>query len=836
MFLNIAMVKFSSPRAAFLLHLVVCAVLQTETSADECTSTCDTLYLLHVVPYHDSDEHSGWDKGLEVIPAGFLATQHINSSPDLLRGHKLAIINIESEACARNTAPLDGYVELFSKLSSSEQKCVFGVIGLYCSSVTSVIAPLLSHPRFGYIQLTSSTSPLLHTTKNFPYLFSVVTSSEVYSRAVMAMMDEFNWTRISVIFDFDELVFRSSGLRFAKLIDTTPELDLLTNVPFLNQSNQATKMFDEILKTASRLSYLSVTVEESGMIMCEAYHRHLVWPDYVYIFPDRTVAEIMSYSKKNKSCSEDIMLSAIEGIFILQYRLFVSNNTTLLSGKMYQSYYDEYMEALDISASKIGMDLKENEYANTLYDQVWAFALAMNNSMDKINISLNGSFKNIVNRTPDIRRILAKELRNISFQGASGTIRFDNENQEVQTVVDIYQVRNGQQVLIAVFESYPRRVSFQDNFDKQPIPPDSFEHKAYMIAIELRVTVLILQGLLLIILFISTTALIYWRKRPVIKSTSLYISFIILIGCLLMCISPILNTIFTTPTAVLCNVDLWCSLNGISIVVVALLFRLLRIVYVFRSFHSTGKFWSDMFLVLYITLTSCIMIVFLLVWLAVDHVRLVTKSVYINSAHPPFYLNFTSCSSNHFEVWLAVAYTWIGLLLIIVLCLAIKTRHIKHKNFKDTKKVNAFIFSICIIVAISIPLVHLLIAVNIVIGAYILKWLSFFTIVSICQLLLFFPKYVPLLCTKSSRQRTTTFSRQGTTTFPSQRTMTISRQRTTSFSSQRTTSFSSQRTMLSSSKRTTTFPSQRDMTFSRQGTTSFPSQTSGSVRITTCSY
>lgn len=702
------------------------------------------------MPYPDPDENSGWDRGLEVIPAGYLATQHINNSPDILRGEKLELINIDSGACASSSrSPLGGFVDLFNNVSTSKLNCVFGVIGLYCSSVTNVIAPLLSHPKFGYIQLTSSTAPLLRNTKLFPYLFSVVSSSDVYSSAVIEMMAEFNWKRISVVYDFDEISFRSTGQNFAKLIRTTPELNLIADIPITKASDQITRMFKEIVQRESRVNYFAVTIEESGRIMCEAFQNRSLWPGYVYIFFERNVSQIISY---NKTCSKQDMLSAIEGIFILQYRLFVNNNAILLSGKTYQSYYDGYLEALDRYASKTKIELKENEYANTLYDQVWAFALAMNNSMDKIDTSINDSFKNIINFTPEIRRILAEQLRMVSFQGVSGAIRF-NERQEVQTSVEIYQVQKGQQVLIGMFDS---KIGFLDDFDKQSMPKDSFSTEFYVAPLWLRVPVLILQVLLFTMLLMSAIALIYWRKKPEVKSTSLFISFVILIGCLLMCVSPILTNIFTKASVftALCNVDLWFSLNGISIVVVALLFRLLRIVHVFRSFHSTGKYWSDTFMLLYIGLTSCIMVMLLLVWTAVDHVKLLPKPVYQSSARPPFYLNYMFCSSNHLEVWLGLSYAWIALLLVVVLFLAIKTRHIKHKHFKDTKKVNAFIFSICIIFSIFIPLSRLLEVVNIVIGAYIFKWLSYFTIVFMCQLLLFLPKYAPLIYANCDRGRT----------------------------------------------------------------------------------
>ena len=735
-----------------VFSLLACAFVHRVPSAEASTTPCNTIYLLHVVPYPDRAKLSGWDRGLEVIPAGHLATKHINNHTDILRDQKLEVIDIASEACAITT-PLDGYVELFSKVASSEQRCVFGVIGFYCSSVTTITVPLLSHPGFGYVQLTSSTSPLLRNTEKFPYLFSVITSSQVYNRAIIAMMTEFNWMKISVAFNSLEIYFRSTGKSFAELIKNTPGVTLLANIPITRSRDQISRLFDGLVRKESRISFLSVSVEESSKILCEAFHRGFLWPGYVYILQEKELLDIISFNEK---CSVEEMLLAVEGIFIYEYRLYVRNNTILSSGKSYQSYHKEYLEALDKFAKETGLKLMENEYANSLYDQVLAFALAMNKSMDKIDLKINDSFTNIISLNPSIRHILAEELRSVSFQGASGAIIFD-ERQEAQTFLDIYQVKNGHKVLIGYFDSYEQEISFVYNFDKQKIPPDSFRRVPYIIPLWLRVPAMIIQGLLLTMLLISTLAFIYWREKPEVKSTSLYISMVILTGCLLMCISPIVNNIFTTSVTFtfICNVELWFSLNGFSILMVALLFRLLRIVHVFHSYHSTGKYWSDAFLLLYISLFSCVMVGLLLMWTVADHIHLMTKSVYIPSAHPPFYLEYRYCSCQYIGMWLALCYSWIGLLLICVLFLAIQTRHIKYRHFKDTKKVNAFIYSICIVFTTFISLSHLFEMVNIIIAAYLFRWFSYFTIVLMCQLFLFLPKFVPLLYNYFIRERHT---------------------------------------------------------------------------------
>ena len=65
---------------------------------------------------------------------------------------------------------------------------------------------------------------------------------------------------------------------------------------------------------------------------------------------------------------------------------------------------------------------------------------------------------------------------------------------------------------------------------------------------------------------------------------------------------------------------------------------------------------------------------------------------YVPSATPPHYQVSVCCNSKHREIWFLVTYLYSGILVILVMFLATQTRHIKKEHFKDTKKVNLFIF------------------------------------------------------------------------------------------------------------------------------------------------
>jgi len=140
-------------------------------------------------------------------------------------------------------------------------------------------------------------------------------------------------------------------------------------------------------------------------------------------------------------------------------------------------------------------------------------------------------------------------------------------------------------------------------------------------------------------------------------------------------------------------------------------------------------------------------VLILILWTAIDIIHLETSEMYVPNAQPPYYMATTRCSSTNLGVWLAVAFSYTGVIILLVMFLAIQTRHVKLQNFKDTKKVNAYIFTTVIVLAIVLPLWYVFdTRVNSLIGGHIALTVGFLSVGVFCQLLLFAPKTIPLLC------------------------------------------------------------------------------------------
>ena len=266
-------------------------------------TSCSTLYLLNVVPYPDDGENAGWDRGLDLVPAGHLAAEQINNHSELLSGYKLELVDIDSESCGRSTITkgvVNLHTELVTPILNNRSSCVVGIIGLYCSMVTNALAPIVSRPGVDYVKLAASTSPKHRYDPIFRDVFHTIASSSVFNEAVIKMMMTFNWRRIGLIHDALGFYFKTTSNDFARRAASRSDIELIVRAPietslqsthgrFSIISDSITDTFNIINNQEVRISYWSVTVDESSFLLCEAFKRHYLWPGHVYILQERSV-------------------------------------------------------------------------------------------------------------------------------------------------------------------------------------------------------------------------------------------------------------------------------------------------------------------------------------------------------------------------------------------------------------------------------------------------------------------------------------------------------------------------------------------------------------------
>jgi gamma-aminobutyric acid type B receptor len=715
------------------------------------------LQLLNVQPYPDDGVFAGFDRGLDLVPAAHLAATEINNRSDILAGFDLQVIDIDSEACGRGTI-IKGLVNVYRELVSQApgSQCLVGVMGLPCSSVTNVLAPIIGHQNIGYVTLANSVSPAHRNIEEYPNLFHTISSSSVHNIVLISLMQNFEWNRIGVVYDSLSIFYRTTANDFVQRAKNI-EIELSVNVP-ITTSGSVSEAFNIINseEARARVTYWLGNDDQNALCLCEAYQREFIYPGHVFIlrYNEKIMENILN---ANTTCSMDQLLHAMDGVLLIDYRLYVDDNTTLHSGWSYNEFRKRYANQLDEFASEINESLSINVYANSVYDQVWTYALALNNSIPLIQSKgLSLSDYTVGDTGPGaISSIIRHNLMNLSFQGASGWIEFNKDN-EIPSFVNIFQVINGTITLIAIYDPIMQNITFLMNIQER-IPSDTFETIYILLPRWLVGSIFTAQVILFCLITTNSLLLFLWRKEREVKATSPVLSVLMMIGCYLLWGLPVIlmvsrTVVITNKTAhaFLCNFEAWLQI-GPDFIFATLLLRMLRIQQIFRNKPMTemSNYWKDKYLVIYILAICTGKLILLIILTAIHPSRPDSSIQYVAPTHGlPYLAETVHCSSGAPQVWLITTLLYSGVLLFMVMLLAIMTRHIRNDVYKDTKKVNVFIFSITLLLPVAIILWFLSLESSIEIENRIGEWLASFAISMLCQVCIFVPKLLPLAVKK----------------------------------------------------------------------------------------
>ena len=707
-----------------------------------------TLPLLALVPLAETTELSDQPSYQVLLTAAQLAADKINMRNDILPGYKLELVPANAETCNHSlvTEALGNFVRRVTDRDS-----IVGVVGLLCSTVTQAVSPLAGRPEIDRLQISAgATSPVFTDEKEYPRLYRMIPSSATYNDAVLALMTEFKWRNISVVRDVTLVQHTTAADDFVKKVMEKDEFKLV----FLGEVTPtfSTSPIQNLVQKAARVIYASVTASEARGLLCESYWSGRRWPEFVWLFHDLSFEELMD---STENCSSDTMLSALEGVFFLQYSLQPNSNTTLVSGQTYSEYHRKLQEHM--------AGAKENRDANALHDSIWAFALALNNSISEGLESCESELD-----MSNVSTLVERNLKTVNFSGALGEIAF-NDKREVVTIVDIFHVSEGKQIKVGQYDPLSENVTIQ--LHPETIPSDDFGVRMGLISIAYPIVTFIIAAVLILFTTIILGLFIYYWNKPSIKASSPFLSLLILAGCYMLYIECLLagaGELIPEHFGSFCLAQVWFAAISVQLIYSALFMRLLRIYRLFFNiFEKPGKIWSNqaMFVLTFIPVSVTTLL--LTLWSAVDPIFTGrTPRAFDPTSDPPSYRVEIFCDvrSGQLIVWLSVIlYGVNGLTVVAVAILATLTRKIHLDCFKDTKQVNAFVFSTIMCLCIWLPYVIVFGQAQLIIipeAAYTFSVLPYILIPFLCKMFLFIPKILSARHQKtiSSRRRTTKYS------------------------------------------------------------------------------
>ena len=670
-----------------------------------------------------------------LLPAAELAADKINARDNLLPGYRLELIPADTETC-NETRIIESYRSFvkYTASASNQPFNVVGVTGMICATVTQAISPLAGRPDIELLQISAGTSPpSFADTGTYPRLYRVISSSAVQTDALLALMEAFQWRRIGIVSDYTLIDYIGSADNIITKVSQNPNLEL-TDSELISSPRSVVPALSNAISNAAKIMYVSAPAEEACKLLCAAYKQGRIWPTYVWIFRSLRVEDFRTFVCNNDSTA---IMKAVDNVFFINYKFETSlQDEPLVSGDTYQDYRQEYHRRLG-SKSVAGY-----LHANALHDSVWAFALALNSSLDTLT---SQDLVNYQLGKSNVTSIIESNIRDLNFSGTLGQIYF-TDKREAETMVDILQVKNGSAVQIGYYNPQSQNLALQLQLLPKTIPKDDFERVRRRTNPAAPIVTLTVTAMLIVATTVVLFLFLYHWNKPAIKATSPFLGLVLLFGCYVLYMAVLLVAIreYNNSFGQLCQAIFWFGYIGIELVYATLFARLLRIYRLFfHIFEKPGLRWSDWSMTILILLIVSLPFLLLLLWSTVDPVITTKVLSFDTSTIPPFYSLTPFCGSRFFWVWISlIYYVYVSFTILAVCILAVMTRNIKRESFKDTKKINAFVFISILALIICDTYSSTLAGAGLeqLELAYTFDFLPYMVIAVFCKVFLFLPK------------------------------------------------------------------------------------------------
>ncbi len=262
----------------------------------------------------------------------------------------------------------------------------------------------------------------------------------------------------------------------------------------------------------------------------------------------------------------------------------------------------------------------------------------------------------------------------------------------------------------------------------------------------------VLEAIVCSILITLTLILyIYYRNEPEVKATSWSLSLLMFLGCYLITLYLIIFTIRSMyPPKVafelhICPLLVWLSAVGTSypLILAVLMVKLLRVYRIFYYYSHVGRLCSDTALAAYVLLLLSPIILSLIVMTSLKAYRWSEKTITHLDRVEVLYV----CVGD-LGPYYTVNASCIIALTVGVMVAAIKTRKLRHKHFRDAKKVNVFAFLVVLSGLSSLIMYKLFSDRSLYLPAYITIHVIHCSFIALCLGFLFTPKLTPILLRK----------------------------------------------------------------------------------------
>jgi gamma-aminobutyric acid type B receptor len=706
-----------------------------------------------MAPFPDGELTRGWARGPSLYPAAVVAAREINNRSDILPGFNLKLIKVDSGCSVESKVTISFLRDIYENRGHQ----VVGIIGPGCSAAALRVSTFTKKREVSLIHVTpSATSPELEDPeRNTTY--ATISSALSYVQSFIKLMEHNKWNNIATLQDEGRTYFKQTHSGFKNAVGRVESSKILFTGNLLQGDDESIIPLEGLQSSRARVVMVFAGGGVAAQLLCNAFHRDMLFPNFQWIFHDRTKKQLVKAVAEFRvgntfiACTKEDMIAATNGVILNHFHLEQKDRDRVLPlfQKTYNDYYADYLEELN------GTD--SIDYGNAYHDAVWAMALALHNASES-EVDLTTYTYNRIDDT----KMIANYLSQVHFYGMSGPISFQNDTRSVKTVIDIKRLSNGTEQVIGTFDR-SRESSLDLVRDDDIFIKDHYEEKHIRIHAGIGIVLILLTVVLIVLTFLLQLANTFWYNYHTIKATSPNITHLVFSGCYLFSIALLILSVqetFLFPAeihqivyAVLCNMFTWCFLLGYSLIFSTICTKIWRVYRLFKHFSNArpGLFLSDNSLIFFVIFFLVVDTIICLTWNLVDPWTI--KMTVEPSLHgtPTLFIR-SECTCEHVTEWVIVIALYKGTIMLLLVALSILNRRIKRKDFRHTRKINILIYSTTMLIGVGMPLYFLLKHISIYIGYVILSTILLST-VFFSILTLFLPPVLPILKFKVTGER-----------------------------------------------------------------------------------
>lgn len=667
----------------------------------------DSLYLLSLLPYPSDvpSLHPSWDGAPDVIPAAYLAVDHINNSSSVLPNYQLELVN-EDGGCDITNKAVVNFVK--HAVHGAKTRPIVGILGGGCSASTLAVSPLLTIDQgaLSLVNIHLAASPLLENRTLYTNSFSIVGSSYGYVQAIAALMQETGWRRIAVLYEEERVFFRSTYTVLKQnLTNHISDAEIVFSALVSNEFEVPISQMKEKLV---RIILVLTSAQLARTILCLASHLNMHYPAYQWVIVNRDLSAFKNRNvtveiggKKHLCHASSIPKALDRGIF-LNYRLnALDENKTAESNITYSEFQQMYNESVEQYNNKstrtyslpgAERNASSSNFATLVYDATWAFALALDNlTRSGVNLSLYAYGQ------PSTTQRLKDALYSKPFYGVSGLVNFSRKTGFAERSFVVTQVFNGKEQPVG----YTNSTTFTSVSDTPTLDtiPDEFEMQLNLVHPSVAAIFMII--LLTLMALIITTHIITIRHRNYhsIKAGSRRLNQVIYLGAYVSGIGALLYIVFIAipisdrAFGAFCHaVWAWFLPIGYTLMLGAICTRTWRLYRIFTHYLDPGCFIADPVLLTAVAVLVAIDVIIAIVWTAVDPLTSRTTTSRISGEGATQTLEIErQCDCQYFIYWAGTSHGYRILLLILTVVLSLLTRSIKKRSF-NTKSLRILVY------------------------------------------------------------------------------------------------------------------------------------------------